>query len=70
LVDGKQTWELAEEKKSVLEDMKRCCNAELETMDKVGLVPAPYYFERVAILSRKKKDYQKEMFYCELYIEK
>lgn len=70
LVDGKQTWELAEVKKNDLEDMKRCCDAELKTMDKAGLVPAPYYFERVAILSRKIKDYQQEIFYCEQYIKK
>ena len=70
LVDGKQTWELAKVKKNDLEGMKRCCSAELKTMDKAGLVPAPYYFERVAILSRKIKDYQQEIFYCEQYIEK
>ncbi|MDB9798184.1 hypothetical protein OAB85_05910 [Pseudomonadales bacterium] len=70
LVDGKQTWELAEEKKNDLEAMKRCCDAELKTMEKVGLVPAPYYFERVAILSRKNKNYQQEILYCEQYIEK
>ena len=50
--------------------MKRCCDAELKTMDNTGLVPAPYYFERVAILSRKKKNSQQEIFYCELYIER
>ncbi len=70
LVDGKQTWELAEENKDDLEIMKRCCDAELKTMDKAGLVPAPYYFERVAILFRKSKDYAQEIFYCEQHIEK
>ena len=70
LVDGMQTWELAEENKNDLETMKRCCDAELKTMDKAGLVPAPYYFERVAILSRKSKDYAQEIFYCKQYIEK
>lgn len=70
LVDGNQTWELAKEKKDDLETMKRCCDAELKTMEKAGLVPAPYYFERVAILSRKNKDYQQEILYCEQYIEK
>ncbi|MDF0534320.1 hypothetical protein PY479_08535 [Shewanella sp. A32] len=70
LVDGKQTWELAEDNKHDIEIMKRCCDAELKTMDKAGLVPAPYYFERVAILSRKEKNYQQEIFYCEQYIEK
>ncbi|WP_139477051.1 hypothetical protein [Aeromonas veronii] len=70
LVDGKQTWELAQEKKDDLEVMKRCCDAELITMEKAGLVPAPYYFERVAILSRKNKDYKQEIYYCAQYIEK
>lgn len=70
LVDGKKTWELAQEKKDDLEVMKRCCDSELITMEKAGLVPAPYYFERVAILSRKNKDYKQEIYYCEQYIEK
>ena len=39
-------------------------------MEKAGLVPAPYYFERVAILSRKINDYKQEIYYCEQYIEK
>jgi hypothetical protein len=69
LVDGKQTWELAVDKKHDLEAMKRCCDAELKTMAKTDLVPAPYYFERVAILSRKEKNYKQEIFYCEQYIE-
>ncbi len=68
LVKGKQTWEYAEEKKHDIEYMKKCCNAELKTMEKGGLVPAPYYFERVAILFRKEKNYQQEVDYCENYI--
>ncbi|EPZ2570091.1 hypothetical protein ACXLTH_004217 [Salmonella enterica subsp. enterica serovar Kiambu] len=70
LVDGRQTWELAGDKKDDLDVMKRCCDAELKVMDKAGLVPAPYYFERVAILSRKNKDYKQEIYYCEQYINK
>jgi hypothetical protein len=68
LVDGKQTWELADEKKHDIEYMKRCCDAELETMKSAGLVAAPYYFERVAVLSRKAKNYRQEVHYCESYI--
>ncbi len=68
LVDGRQTWELAEEKKHDIEYMKKCCDAELKTMQAVDLVAAPYYFERVAILSRKEKDYRQEIHYCEAYI--
>lgn len=69
LVDGKQTWELSEDKKNDIETMKRCCEAELKTMEKARVVPAPYYFERVAILSRKEKKYKQEIFYCEQYID-
>ena len=70
LVDGKQTWELAKTMKHDIDTMKRCCDAELKIMDKAGMVPAPYYFERVAILSRKEKNYEQEILYCEMYIEK
>ncbi len=69
LVDGKQTWEYAKKGKHDLLTMKKCCDAELKTMNKTGLVPAPYYFERVAILSRKEKNYRQEIKYCELYID-
>jgi len=69
LVDGKQTLEYAEEKKHDIECMKDCCAAELKTMKLTGLVPAPYYFERVAILSRKNKDYKQEIEYCTSYID-
>lgn len=68
LVDGKQTWELVDEKKHDIEAMKRCCDAELKTMEKADMVPAPYYFERVAILSRKEKNYEQEIFYCAQYL--
>lgn len=68
LVDGKQTWEHVEEKEHDLDYMKKCCEAELNTMDKAGIVPAPYFFERVAILSREEKNYKQEVIYCEKYI--
>ena len=67
-IEGKQTWEYSEEKKHDLECMKKCCDAELKTMEESGVAPAPYYFERVAILSRKNKNFQQEVDYCELYI--
>jgi len=69
LVDGKQKWEYAEDKKHDLHYMKKCCDAQLKTMNKAGIVPAPYYFERVAILSRKEKNYEQEVTYSEKYIE-
>src|SRR5437763_9326444 len=68
LVEGKQTWELVAEWKHDIEMMKRCCTAEMETYAKTGLVPAPYYFERVAVLARKLKCYDQEIAYCETYI--
>jgi len=68
LVEGTQTWELAKEKKHDIEHMKKCCDAELKTMEAAGLVAAPYYFERVAVLSRKAKNYRQEVYYCETYI--
>ena len=68
LVDGKLTWEYAEEKKNDLSFMLRCCEAEMTTMRKVDLVAAPYYFERAAILMRKAKDYHREIEICESYI--
>lgn len=57
------------EDKHDLEAMKRCCKKELNQMKKDGLVPAPYCFERVAILSKKEKDYEQEVKYCEIYLE-
>jgi hypothetical protein len=69
LIEGKQTWEYAETHKDDIEYMKRCCDAELKTMASAGLVSAPFYFERVAILSRKQKNYRQEVEYCERYIQ-
>ncbi len=69
LVDGKHAWELAQSEKHNIDCMKRCCTAQLNTMRIAGLAPAPYYFERVAILSRKQKNYAQEIEYCELYLE-
>ncbi len=68
MVEGKHTWELAETKKDDIDYMKKCCYAELKTMETADLVAAPYYFERVAILSRKGKSYEQEVSFCERYI--
>lgn len=68
LVNGKPTYEYAESEKDNLEIMKKCCEAELKTLKIAGLLPAPYYFERVAILSRKEKNYKQEIEYCSSYI--
>ena len=68
IVDGEQTWESADEKKHDIEYIKKCCDAELKTMEAAGIVAAPYYFERIAVLSRKAKNYRQEIHYCETYI--
>ena len=69
LVDGKQTWEHAPEGKHDIELMKRCCEAEFETYNKIGDAPAPFYFWRVAILSSKQKNYQQEVDYLQAYVD-
>jgi len=69
LVEGKQTWEIAEEKKDDLEAMMKACTAEIKQMGATGMVAAPFYFERVAILARKEKNYLIETRVCERYIE-
>ncbi len=69
LVEDKQTWEYAESHKDDIEYMKRCCDAELRAMMTAGIVAAPFYFERVAILSRKQKNYHQEVEYSERYIQ-
>lgn len=68
LVDGKQTWELADEYKHDLPKMLECCQAELRTMEQAGQIPAPFYFERAAILLRKAKEYESEVKLIELYL--
>ena len=68
LVDGKQTWELADEYKHDLPKMLNCCQAELRTMEQAGQIPAPFYFERAAILLRKAKEYKSEVKLIELYL--
>ncbi len=49
--------------------MYKCCESEIEKYSITGLAPAPYYFERVAILARKAKNYDLEIRICEQYIE-
>ena len=68
LVDGKHTFEDAEKEKDNIDYMKKCCDAELKKMKKSGFVASPFYFKRVAILSRKEKNYKQEVEYCEKYI--
>jgi len=67
LVDGKQTWELAQEAKHDLQKTLECCRAVLEGMRAVGHFPAPFYFKRCAILFRKQKMYEQEIKIIEFY---
>lgn len=69
LVDGKHTWEYAKEEKHNLELMKKSCSAEIKASQKSKMVPPPYCFKRVAILSRKAKNYNQEIFYCNMYLK-
>ncbi len=67
-VDGRPTCEYAETHKNDLRMMLRCCLAELKSMAFSGSPAAPFYFERVAILARKQKNYTLEVRVCELLI--
>lgn len=69
LIDGEDYVEKAEEKKHDIEYMKKCCQLELQKMKEKNEVPAPFYFDRVAILSKKDKNYVQEVRYCEDYIK-
>lgn len=69
LIDGEDYVEKAEEKKHDIEYMKKCCQLEFQKMKEKNEVPAPFCFERVAILSKKDKNYEQEVRYCEDYIK-
>lgn len=68
-VGGVPTHELADQGKHDLATMLACCDAEESNYWKQPagerMCAAPYYFERVAILCRKAKDYQGEIAICE-----
>jgi hypothetical protein len=68
-VDGKPVYVYAESHKNDLEMMKRCCDAEINNFKRNMISPAPFYFERVAILSNKIKDYKQEKLYCEMLLQ-
>ena len=68
MVDGTPMHEHADDRKHDLDFMKKCCDQILKSPTG-GMMPAPFYFRRVAILSRKKKNYEQEILYCEKYIK-
>ncbi|WP_432413887.1 hypothetical protein [Pantoea allii] len=69
LVDGAPTYELAHQKKHDLDVMRHCCESEMRMMRVENIIAAPFYFERVAILARKIKDYRLEVDIIEEYLK-
>ena len=68
-VDGKNTFDLAKDSKDDLDLMRRCAEAESEFYwsqpSGERLCAAPFYFLRVAILSKKAGDIAAEVEICE-----
>ena len=67
-VDGVENWKLASSNKDNLRLMLDSCKSEIRNMVETGQAPAPYYFERVAILAKKEKMFDLEVLACETYI--
>ena len=44
------------------------CRNEIQKSVDTGIMPAPKYFEQVAVLSRKEKNYENEIAICDMYI--
>lgn len=51
-----------------LPHMLEQCEESLKEMRTLGLPPAPYYFERVAILARKSNDLEFEISFLQRFI--
>ena len=45
------------------------CREEIQKSADTGIMPAPKYFEQVAVLSRKEKNYENEIAICDMYIK-
>ena len=60
---------------SLLEDdtnidtVVECCREEIQKSVDTGIMPAPKYFEQVAVISRKEKNYKNEIAICDMYIK-
>lgn len=65
---GVENWKLASIGKDNLSLMLSACKSEIINMVETANAPAPYYFERVAILAKKEKRYTLEVLACETYI--
>lgn len=68
-VDGVADYDLAETAKDNLPVMLEICKKHLDNLEKNGIEPAPFYFERAAILARKAGYYQLEVDICETYLQ-
>lgn len=67
-IDGIPDYELAVSEKNNLPLMLYICDKHIDNLIKNGIEPAPFYFERAAILARKEKNYQLEVDICETYL--
>ncbi|WP_110599849.1 hypothetical protein [Salinicola lusitanus] len=70
-VNGISNYHYAQTHKHDLETMLACCQSEENVywaQSGSKLSPAPFYFERAAILCKKAKDYSGEVAICERWI--
>ena len=68
-INGVPTYELAETHKHDIDMMLSCCKSEMNNFHKTGEAPAPFYFNRVAILAKKAKNFALEVEICESYLK-
>ncbi len=52
-----------------IKEVVNCCRDEIQKSVDTGIMPAPKYFEQVAVLSRKEKNYENEIAMCDMYIK-
>jgi len=68
-VNEYQTTELNSANHHDIYEIVKCCREKIQSFEDTRIVPSPRYFEQVAVLSRKEKNYDKEIAICEIYIE-
>ena len=61
------TQKLSEDKTDI-DTVVNYCREEIQKSVDTGIMPAPKYFEQVAVLSRKEKNYENEIAICDMYI--
>ncbi len=57
------------EDKADIRTVVNSCREEIQKSVDTGIMPAPKYFEQVAVLSRKEKNYENEIAICDMYIK-